>query len=68
MGLYAEGITDDRFLPPLIQRVAEQIITHSKGEIVEVRDILILNPLIKQQALGGAEQILEAAQLVIIPQ
>ena len=42
MGLYVEGPTDDRFLPVIIQRTAEQILLqHDRAEIVVLEPIIM---------------------------
>lgn len=63
LALFAEGSTDDRFLPTLIERLAEEIVAGSKEEMVQVHPTLILNNLMEAKLTGGAEQILEAARL-----
>ena len=42
MALYTEGRTDDRFLPILIERTVERIVSQSKAEIVSVRHVYVV--------------------------
>jgi hypothetical protein len=42
MGLYVEGPTDDRFLPVIIQRTAEQILLqYDRAEVAVLEPIVI---------------------------
>jgi hypothetical protein len=59
LGLYVEGPTDDRFLPVIIQRTAEQILLqHNRAEVI------VLEPIIMKKHPNIAhrnESILRAA-------
>jgi hypothetical protein len=59
LALYAEGPTDTRFLPPIIQRTAERIIAQYGQDIIDVLEPVIVA---KQQAKRREECILGAAR------
>ena len=61
LALYAEGSTDNRFLPPIIQRTAERIITEYGQDLVDVSELVIVP---KQQCQHREECILNAARHV----
>lgn len=61
LALYAEGSTDDRFLPPIIQRTAERIITQYGQDFVDVSEPIIVP---KQQDRRREDGILSAARHV----
>jgi hypothetical protein len=42
VALYAEGSTDNRFLPPIIQRTAERIIAQDGQGLVDVSEPMIM--------------------------
>jgi len=42
LALYPEGSTDARFLPPIIRRTAERIITQHGQDIVDVSEPMIV--------------------------
>lgn len=60
LALYAEGSTDERFLPPVIQRTVEHIVAERGRTMVDVLEPLLVqkNPDIS----GQAERILDAAR------
>ena len=62
LALYAEGRTDERFLPIVIQRTAEQLLVQRGRITVDVLEPIVLND-IKDRASTQAERILEAARL-----
>jgi hypothetical protein len=63
LALYAEGRTDERFLPIVIQRTAERILAQSGLQVVDVPAPLVLDGSIYRRYPGRAERILEAARL-----
>jgi hypothetical protein len=60
LALYAEGSTDERFLPPVIQRTVQHIVAERGRAVVDVLEPLLVpkNPDIS----GQAEHILDAAR------
>lgn len=62
LALYAEGRTDERFLPVMIQRTAEQILAQRGCQVVDVPDPIVVDGSIDRQYPGRAERILEAAR------
>jgi hypothetical protein len=59
--LYAEGSTDNHFLPPIIQRTAERIIAKYGQDLVDVSELVIVP---RQQNQRREECILSAARHV----
>jgi hypothetical protein len=59
LALYAEGSTDERFLPPVIQRTAEQLLTRYEKQIIDIETRTI--PRVTNFA-NRDECILEAAR------
>lgn len=62
MALYAEGRTDEGFLPVVIQRTAEQVLAHRGNTVVDVLEPIVLNHTIDLQFRARDERILEAAR------
>lgn len=62
LALYAEGRTDERFLPIVIQRTAEQILVQRGRITVDVLEPIVLNRTIDRQFPRRVERILEAAR------
>lgn len=62
LALYAEGRTDERFLPIVIQRTAERILYQRGRKPVDVFGPVVLNHNIVRTFKGRAECILEAAR------
>lgn len=65
LALYAEGPSDARFLPPIIRRTAEHLLsTRSRvgSDLVDVLTPLVLGPEIKVRHPSQAERILAAAR------
>ena len=62
LALYAEGRTDDRFLPIVIQRTAEQILAQRGRQVADVHAPIVVNGGIDRMHRGRAERILEAAR------
>lgn len=62
LALYAEGRTDERFLPVVIQRTAEQILAQRGCQVVDVPDPIVVDGSIDREHRGRAERILEAAR------
>ena len=52
VALYAEGSTDDRFLPPIIQRTAERIIAQY-GQNIVVPPLITKPPFFRLHLEGG---------------
>lgn len=61
LALYPEGSTDARFLPPIIRRTAERIITQHGQDIVDVSEPMIVP---RQQDQRREHCILRAARHV----
>jgi hypothetical protein len=62
LGLYTEGPTDERFLPPLIRRTAEGVLAkYDGGDAWDDTLILPIRPTAKQQRQNGAQKLLSAA-------
>ena len=59
LGLYAEGRTDERFLPLVIQRTAELILTQYDRPNIEALEPIILT---RHPATNRSESILQAAR------
>ncbi len=59
LGLYAEGRTDERFLPIIIRRTAEQILLQHKQIDIDVLDPIIVKKTVGVQ--GRENEILQAA-------
>jgi hypothetical protein len=62
MALYAEGRTDEGFLPVVIQRTAEQVLARRGNTVVDVLEPIVLNHTIDLQFRARDERILEAAR------
>ena len=62
LALYAEGRTDERFLPVVIQRTLEQILAQRSRQVVDVPDPIVVDGSIDREYSGRAERILEAAR------
>jgi hypothetical protein len=60
LALYAEGRTDERFLPVIIQRVASRILNQRALTLVEVIEPNVLKP--DPEVSGNAERVLSVAQ------
>jgi hypothetical protein len=61
LGLFAEGSTDDRFLPSIIYRTSQRILTeHNKNEVYDIKPIKLIK-LIAEEKKDRALSILEAA-------
>ncbi len=60
LGLYAEGHTDERFLPVIIQRTAEQILLQHQQLNIEVLTPLIIEKASEMQ--GRDNEVLQAAR------
>src|SRR6266581_1532146 len=58
LALYAEDSTDARFLPPIIRRTAERIITQHGQDLVDVSESMIVP---KQQDRRREDAILSVA-------
>ena len=58
MALYAEGRTDEGFLPVVIQRTAEQVLAHRGNTVVDVLEPIVLNHTIDLQFRARDERIL----------
>ena len=59
LGLYPEGPTDARFLPIVMQRTAERLLSLRGLRVTDVLDVAVVRP----RALRRAEAIVEAAGL-----
>jgi hypothetical protein len=62
LALYAEGRTDERFLPIVIQRTAEQILAQRGSQVVDVPAPTVLEGSMDRKPSRRAERILEAAR------
>ena len=60
LALYLEGPTDERFLPVIIQRAANRVLSQRALAVVEVIEPLVLRPSSKVQ--GNAERIFSVAR------
>jgi hypothetical protein len=60
--LYAEGRTDERFLPVIIRRTVEQILIQRGRTTVDVLEPIVLNHTIGRDFPRRDERILEAAR------
>jgi hypothetical protein len=59
MALYTEGATDNRFLPLIVQRTAEELLLQRASQVVDVLPVQVIQG-IKQES--RAEAILQAAK------
>ncbi len=65
LALYAEGPTDERFLPIIIQRTVEKILSARGRTVVEVLEPMSVKRAVDQEKFSNqAERILEAARQV----
>jgi len=62
LALYAEGRTDESFLPIVIQRTAEEVLARYGRTVVDVLEPINLNHGIDRQFETREERILEAAR------
>jgi hypothetical protein len=63
LGLYAEGRTDERFLPMVIQRTVERILIQRGRFTIDVLEPIVLNHSIDRK--GEDQRILEAARRAV---
>lgn len=62
IAFYGEGASDEKFLPPIIQRTVEQVILHHRGD-AEVLPLAVLNgQKIRNKHSQQIERIVYAAQ------
>ena len=62
LALYAEGRTDERFLPIVIQRTAERLILQKSSRNVDVLEPSVLDGEIDEKYDKRTERVLEAAR------
>src|SRR5436190_13580776 len=60
LGLFAEGVTDDRFLPRIIERTAQRLVKECKSSYINVAPVRVIprDAKVKKRA----ECILQAAR------
>src|SRR5713101_5245184 len=64
LALYTEGPTDDRFLPPILLRLTNDLCLRWAVEDVEISDVLPLEAPPQARKEDRATRILEAARSV----
>lgn len=62
ISLYAEGRSDDRFLPVVIFRLVEKIICENSTEVVDIAEPLLMDTKNKPQLSTREEKILDVAR------
>lgn len=62
LALYAAGLTDYRFLSPLLQRLCEDICLRDALDLVEVSEVLALDDSDETRKESRGHRILDAAR------
>jgi hypothetical protein len=62
LGFYGEGNTDDRFLPPIVERTARRILNVRGRFEVDVTESFVVSRANMANCSSGEERILQAAK------
>jgi|GEM_PF-524123 len=62
LGFYGEGNTDDRFLPPIVERTARRILNARGRYEVDVMESFLVSRTATADCSSGEERILQAAR------
>lgn len=62
IALFAEGVTDHRFFGPLLTRLVEEINRESGRGVLELADVIVLQPDGDERGLSREQQIAAAAR------